>query len=162
MLTEAVSVARQNGSNGILSRLRDGLAEARKELKGAGDAFDMVISGRSAEALKILDEANEESSLVMDTRALALWNLGFRDQAISAWMKEYRKSKDVAPLKRLFWALEQAGAPMERIALRRFIAGKFPMLTGMLRQEGTAYKPDQIELISGLRIETKTEKVKNG
>ena len=162
MLAEAVSVARQNGSNGILSRLRDGLAEARKELKGAGDAFDMVISGRSAEALKILDEANEESSLVMDTKALALWNLGFRDQAISAWMKEYRKSKDAAPLKRLFWALEQAGAPMERIALRRFIAGKFPMLTGMLRQEGPAYKPDQIELISGLHIETKTEKVKNG
>ncbi len=162
MLAEAVSVARQNGSNGILSRLRDGLAEARKELKGADNAFDMVISGRSAEALKFLDEADSESSLAMDTRALALWNLGFRDQAISAWMKEYRKTEDVAPLKRLFWALEQAGAPMERIALRRFIAGKFPVLTGMLRQEGPAYNPDQIELISGLQIETKTEKVKNG
>ncbi|MCK5117751.1 MAG: hypothetical protein KAR44_14235 [Candidatus Aegiribacteria sp.] len=162
MFAEAVSVARQNGSNGILSRLRDGLAESRNELKGAGNAFDMVISGRSAEALKILDEADSESSLVMDTRALALWNLGFRDQAISVWMREYRKTEDVAPLKRLFWALEQAGAPMERIALRRFIAGKYPVLTGMLRQEGPAYNPDQIELISGLQIETKTEKVKNG
>ncbi len=162
MFAEAVSVARKNGSNGILSRLRDGLAAARRELKDEGNAFDMVISGRSSEALKILDEADEESSRAMDTRALALWNLGFRDQAISAWMKEYRVTEDVAPLKRLFWALEQAGAPMERIALRRFIAGKFPVLTGILQQAGPAYNPDQMELISGLRIETKTKKVKNG
>ena len=162
MLTEAVSIARQNGSNGILSRLRDGLADARTELKEEGNAFDMVISGRSDEALKILDKVNEESSPTMDTRALALWNLGFRDRAISEWMKEYRITEDAAPLKRLFWALEQAGAHLERIALRRFIAGKFPVLTGMLQQEGSAYNPDQIELISGLRIETKTKKVKNG
>ncbi|NOQ21963.1 MAG: hypothetical protein GQ565_04845 [Candidatus Aegiribacteria sp.] len=162
MLAEAVSIARENGSNGILSRLRDGLADARKGLKGEGNAFNMVISGRSAEALKILNEADEESYRTMDTRALALWNLGFRDQAVSAWMREYRKTEDVAPLKRLFWALEQAGAPMERTALRRFIAGKYPVLTGMLQQEGPAYNPDQMELISGLRIETKTKKVKNG
>ncbi len=162
MVADAVSVARQNGSNELLSRLRDGLAEARKDSTGEGNAFNMVVSGRSDEALKTLDEAEDESSRAMDTRALALWNLGFRDRAISAWMNEYRRTEDAAPLKRLFWALEQAGAPMERIALRRFIAGKFPVLAGVLKQEGSAYKPDQMELISGLRIETKTKKVKNG
>ncbi|MCK4806278.1 MAG: hypothetical protein KAT09_01455, partial [Candidatus Aegiribacteria sp.] len=164
MLPEAVSIARENGSNGILSRLRDGLADARRELKAEGvkDAFNMVISGRSDEALKILDKADKESSKVMDTRAMALWNLGYRDQAISVWMKEYRKTGDVTSLKRLFWVLEQAGALIERIALRRFIAWKFPGLTGILQQTCPVYNPDQMELISGLRIETKTKKVKNG
>ncbi len=162
MLAEAVSIAREDGSNGILSKLRDGLTDVRRKLKGEDNAFNMVISGRPGEALKILDETDEESSRAMDTRALALWNLGYRDQAISAWMKEYRKTDDVAPLKRLFWALEQAGAPIERTALRRFIAGKHPVLAGMLQQEGPSYNPDQMELISGLRIETKTKKVKNG
>ncbi|MCD4701402.1 MAG: hypothetical protein K8S24_06035, partial [Candidatus Aegiribacteria sp.] len=164
MLSEAVSIARANGSNGILSKLRDGLADTRSKLKekSINNAFNMVISGRSDEALKILDKADKESSKVMDTRALALWNLGYRDQAISVWMKEYRKTGGVTSLKRLFWALEQAGAPTERIALRRFIAWKFPGLTGILQQKVFAYNPNQIELISGLRIETKTKKVKNG
>ncbi|MEN8209529.1 MAG: hypothetical protein ABFR50_09800, partial [Candidatus Fermentibacteria bacterium] len=162
MLADAVSIARENGSNEILSRLRDGLAEARKDSISGESAFNMLITGRFDEALKALDEEDEDSSLIMDTRALALWNLGFRDQAISVWMKEYRKTEDAAPLKRLFWALEQAGAPMERIALRRFIAVKHPVLAGMLDREGPAFEPDKLELISGLQIQTKTKKVNNG
>lgn len=162
MLSEAVSIAREDGSNRILSRLRDGLAEARMELEAEDNAFNKVISGRSAEALKILDKEDEDSPEALDTRALALWNLGYREQAITEWMKDYRITGDAAPLKRLFWSLEQAGAAMERTALRRFIAGKHPALTETLQQKGSAYDPDQMELISGLRIETKIKRVKNG
>ncbi len=162
MLSEAVSIAREDGSNRILSRLRDGLAEARMELEAEDNAFNKVISGRSAEALKILDKEDEDSPEALDTRALALWNLGYREQAITEWMKDYRITGDAAPLKRLFWSLEQAGAAMERTALRRFIAGKHPALTETLQQKGSAYDPDQMELISGLRIETEIKRVKNG
>jgi len=164
MFSEAVLIARKNGSNGILSRLRNGLAHARKEPKADSikKAFNLAISGKSGEALKILDKMDEESPRALDTRAIALWNLGYRDQAILSWMREYRKTGEEAPLKRLFWVLEQAGAPIERTALRRYIAGKYPGLMGILPKEWSLNNPDQMELISGLRIETKTKKVKNG
>ncbi len=164
LLSEAVSIARENGSNEILSRLRSGLSVARRELETEGieKALNLIISGKPDEALIILDEEDMESSKVMDTKALALWNLGYRDQAISAWMSEYRKTREAAPLKRLFWTLQQAGASIERTALRRFIVGRFPGLTGMLPQDASENNSDQLELISGLRIVSNKEKVKNG
>lgn len=164
LLSEAVSIARENGSNEILSKLRSGLAAARRELETEGieKALNLIISGKPDEALAILDEEDKGSSEVMDAKALALWNLGYRDQAISTWMSEYKKTRDAASLKRLFWTLQQAGASMERTALRRFIAGRFPGLTKMLSQDTSAYNPDRMELISGLRIDSNTEKVKNG
>ncbi|MCD4775602.1 MAG: hypothetical protein K8S15_06060 [Candidatus Aegiribacteria sp.] len=164
LLSDAVTIARQNGTNEILSRLISGLSVARKKLEteGVEKAFNLIISGKPDEALIILNEEDMESSGVMDTKALALWNLGYRGQAISSWMNEYRKTGEEAPLKRLFWTLKQAGASMERTALRRFISGRFPGLTGMLPQDDSAFNPDQMELISGLRIVSKKEKVKNG
>ncbi len=157
MTAEAVSMARKSGSNEVLSRLRDGLAVNRleNESEGVEEALNLIISGKSDEALRLLDDGDDESSGVIDVKAQALWNLGFRNQAISAWLKEYRITREKAPLRRLFWAFEQAGAPIEKSALRRFIAGKYPDLAGMLSSTGC--NPDHMELISGLRISTKAE-----
>ncbi len=164
MLAEAVSVARENGSNEILSRLREGLASSKMKMRtaGIGKARNLIESGNYSEALAMLEDEDGESSEVMDTKALALWNLGFRDQAILTWTDEYRKTGQPAPLKRLFWALKQAGAVMERTALRRFIAGRFPELAEAVSHGASIDDPDRIELISGLRIDSNMEKVKNG
>ena len=164
MLSKAVSVARENGSNEILSGLREGLASSKLKTKttGIGKARNLIEAGKYGEALAMLKDEDGESSDVMDAKALALWNLGFRDQAILTWTNEYRKTGQAAPLKRLFWTLKQAGAVMERTALRRFIAGRFPELAEAVSHGASIDDPDQIELISGLRIDSNTEKVKNG
>ena len=164
MMSEAVSLARKNGSNAILSSLRDGLTAARSELETERieKARSLILSGKPDDALIILEKEGEETAEVIDVKALALWDLGYREQAISNWMREYRKTGEAAPLKRLFWVLEQEGASYERTALRRFIAERFPGLAGILLHDTSRYNPDQMELISGLRINSNIKKVKNG
>jgi len=162
MLSEAATIARSDGTNEILSLLRTGLDAARSEQKACGieKARNLIFSGKPDEALTILEKESESSEL-MDTKALALWDLGYRNQAISAWMSEYRKTGEAAPLKRLFWVLKQAGASLERTALRRFIAGRFSGLAEILPKTASDFNPDRIELISGLRIDSNKEKVNN-
>jgi tetratricopeptide (TPR) repeat protein len=157
MLSEAASIARKNGSNEILSSLRDGLSSTREALSADSveNAFNLVVSGRSSEVLEALEKNKEESPVTMDIKALALWNLGYREQAISVWVQEFRQTRREVPLKRLYWALEQSGALMERTALRRYIAGNYPGLTQILSQRVSEYKPNQIELIRGLRYTSK-------
>lgn len=158
MLREAVDIARSEGSNGVLARLRKGLAESRARLdsEGLDGAYDLIISGRPARALEILDRMDDDSHRVMDARALALWDMGYRQQAVHVWMDDYRKSGTAESLKRLYWALDQSGAGIESIAVRRFMAGKYPGAAGML-SGGKEFDPKRLETISGLRMDTGIE-----
>lgn len=164
MISEAVSIANEAGTDDLFSRLKDGLQEARirSSSEGIERASALVRSGDPEGALKEVGSLGEEYSEALDTRALALWNMGFRNQAISTWMNEYRKTGEEAPLKRLAWTLKQAGASMERTALQRFLAGKHPGLIGIIKDTGIPDRPGELELLSGLRISSKMKKVKNG
>ena len=79
--------------------------------------------------------------------------MGYRQQAIHMWMNDYATTSDSGSLKRLFWALEQSGAHMEKTALKRFIAGKYPGVAGVLSRRDRDYDPSKLETISGLWVE---------
>lgn len=161
MNSKAVEVAREKGSDDVLAILRRSLQEARtaagEDTSADADplegAYDLVLSGRPDRALELLEGIGEESHRLMDTRALALWSMGYRQQAIHMWMNDYRTTSDSDSLKRLFWALEQSGAHMEKTALRRFIAGKYPGVAGVLSRRDRDYDPSKLETISGLWVE---------
>ncbi|MCK4671387.1 MAG: hypothetical protein KAT47_02520, partial [Candidatus Aegiribacteria sp.] len=95
-------------------------------------------------------------------RALAQWNLGFRNQAISTWLNEYRKTGGEMPLTRLAWAIGQTGALMEISAFRRFLADRHPALTSIIENTGVLDNSSGLDLLSGLRINPKMKKVNNG
>lgn len=158
MVREAVDLARREGSNGVLARLRNGLAESRAKLdpEDLDGAYHLIISGRPARALEVLENIDDDSHRVMDARALALWDMGYRQQAVGIWMDSYRRTGTADSLKRLYWALDQSGAGMESIALRRLMAGKYPGSAGML-SGGRKFDPERLETISGLRMDTGNE-----
>ncbi|MFO8182863.1 MAG: hypothetical protein R6U39_01685 [Candidatus Aegiribacteria sp.] len=158
MVREAVDIARREGSDIVLARLRKGLAEsrARPQKEDLDGAWDLIISGRPARALEILDGMDDDSHRVMDARALALWDMGYRQQAVHVWMNDYRRTGTADSLKRLYWALDQSGAGMESAAVRRFMAGKYPGAAGMLAGGGE-FDPERLETISGLRMDTGIE-----
>ncbi|MBN2587438.1 MAG: hypothetical protein JXA64_12175 [Candidatus Fermentibacteraceae bacterium] len=160
MLAQAAEVARNDGSDSVLSVLSKGLAEARAsasaqvstEAVDLDGAYDLIISGKPDLALEVLERAGEDSHRRIDLKALALWTMGQRQQAIHLWLCDFRKTSDVDSLKRLFWALEQSGARMEMTALRRIIADKYPGVAGMLARRAKQFDPARLETISGLSV----------
>lgn len=171
MLAEASEIARKEGSNDLLATLRKGLEEARRNLdsQGLDKARALLLTGEPVKALKLLDrleksvESIEERFLIVDTRALALWRIGYRQSAVSTWMRCYRDFGKEKTLERLFWALDQSGAQIEKAALRRFAMENHPDMVSMLEGCGSAgWNAERMELISGLGTVSKTEKVKNG
>ncbi len=164
MLSEAVSIAREENTDELLSILRSELQDARIKSSAAGieKASILAISGDAEGALKEIDNLDGEHPEAPDIRALAQWNLGFRNQAISTWINEYRKTGEEMPLKRLVWALSQAGAMMERSALRRFLADRHPALTSIIENTGVLDNSGGLGLLSGIRINPKMKKVNNG
>lgn len=162
MLEDSVRVARQDGSDSVLALLRKGLAEARSvpDTDDPARAYDLIISGMPGRALELLEEKGTRDHDLLDTRALALWDMGFRQQAIHMWMNDYRENSDGGSLKRLFWALDQSGAHMERTALRRYMAKQIPGVAGKISEHGKDYDPDRLETISGLPVDMRREGVK--
>lgn len=160
MLAEASEIARISGSDGALSMVREGLRQARSAVRdsgaGSGDpsaAFDLIVTGRPDLALDILGDAEDRSHPVFDARALALWNMGYRQQAIHTWMADFRENSSGDSLKRLYWALGQSGASLERAALKRFLAGRYPEIAGILSRDDREYDPDRLDTISGFSVD---------
>jgi len=160
MLVEASEIARVSGSDEALSMVREELHRTRSaafdrdEVSGdPSTAFDLIITGRPGQALEILNDGKDRSHAVSDTRALALWNMGYRQQAIHTWMADFRENSSGESLKRLYWALEQSGASLERSALKRFLAGRYPETAGILSRDTREYDPDRLDTISGLSVD---------
>ncbi|MCK5065489.1 MAG: hypothetical protein KAQ97_09410 [Candidatus Fermentibacteraceae bacterium] len=164
MLSDAVSIAREESTDELLSLLRSELQEARIKSSASGieKASILVLSGDAEGALKEIDSLDGEYPDAPDIKALAQWNLGFRNQAISTWLNEYRKTGAEMPLKRLIWAMSQTGATLEISAFRRFLAERHPTLTSLVEYTGVLDNKGGLDLISGLRINPKMKKVNNG
>ncbi len=164
MLSEAVSIAREESTDELLSIIRSELQDARIKSSASGieRASILAISGDAEGALKEIDNLDGEYPEAQDITALAQWNLGFRNQAISTWINEYRKTGREMPLKRLVWAIGQTGALMEISALRRFLADRHPALTSIIENTGVLDNSSGLDLLSGLRINPKMKKVNNG
>ncbi|GEM_PF-582475 len=168
MFGKASEVAVSEGSDEVLSLLWEGLARSRRKLAEElrtvpGDheeavkaAKDLIPAGRPEAALELL-EGLEESHEVLDTMALALWDMGYREQAVMTWLRDYRKTSEAAALKRLFWALGQAGAHFEQAALKRFMASRLPGFAGVMEHEKVPHGSVGLETIAGLRINPGTE-----
>ncbi len=164
MLSDAVSIAREESTDELLSLLRSELQNARIKSSASGieKASILAISGDAEGAIKEIDNLDGEYPDAPDIRALAQWNLGFRNQAISTWINEYRKTGEEKPLKRLIWAMGQAGAMLEISALRRYLADRHPALTSFVENTGVLDNRGGLDLLSGLRINPKVKKVNNG
>ncbi|MCD4848393.1 MAG: hypothetical protein K8R76_09390 [Candidatus Aegiribacteria sp.] len=164
MLSEAVSIAKEGSTDELLSILSNELQNARikSSVSGIERASILAISGDAEGALKEIDNLDGEYPEAPDIKALAQWNLGFRNQAISTWINEYRKTGGGMPLKRLVWAIGQTGAMMEISALRRFLAKKHPALASIMENTGILDNSGGLDLLSGLRINPKMKKVNNG
>ena len=164
MLAEASSIAREESTEELLSILSSELQDARvkSSVSGIERASILMISGDAEGALKEIHDLDGEYPEAPDIKALAQWNLGFRNQAISIWINEYRKTGGEMPLKRLIWAIGQTGALMEISALRRFLADKHPALTSIIENTGVLNNSSGLDLVSGLRINPKMKKVNNG
>ena len=76
---------------------------------------------------------------------MALWRLGRRSAAISAWMDAFRRTGDETLLLRLHWALGEAGYSRDRRALELFVESRHRSLVPRLgRDAGTGSRLDMI------------------
>jgi len=173
-LPEAAEIARGLGSDDLLARIRVALKTSRRTGDRPDRAAALLLAGDPAGSLRELETPDGVPSNRLDLAARAEWDLGLRRLAIAGWLREYESSGSVRPLMRLLWALEEAGAPLDRAALARHIAGKHPGMAGLAsRRTGTGPSGSGYALLSGLSVHADTdadepqirtiqEKVKNG
>jgi hypothetical protein len=164
-MSQAAELCRSLGSDVLLARLRDDLRTSRTAQSGtvACRAEALLLGGDPAGALRLLDSPGDVPAGTLDLAARAQWNLGLRRLAIGSWLREHSASGDLKPLLRLLWALEEAGAPLDRTALVRYLAQKYPGAAGLAVAQARRKAPGSgYELISGLHSGWIQKKVKNG
>ncbi len=160
---EASRLARRSGGDRALAIVRAGLARMRREDPAEGPpaatARDLILAGDPSAALETLRESGDEGSDVLDTKGLALWMSGLRGRAIAAWLEDYRTTRGERPLRRLAWALEQAGSRADRLALRRVVADRMPEMAGMIPAEVATGAAPPLETITGMNAPETGERV---
>ena len=147
MMQEATETAWSRMDDRMLGLVRDTLRQKRAAVSDPGPeaARSLLYAGRPAEALAALEKDRDEGAESADLEAMALWRLGRRSAAISAWMDAFRRTGDETLLLRLHWALGEAGYSRDRRALESFVESRHRSLVPRLgRDAGTGSRLDMI------------------
>lgn len=126
MRAEASEVALASGRDDVLGHVMNAIEHHRAESPPTGQARarSLVYAGRFAEAFESLAGSDDDEAL--DLRAYALWRMGRRNAAISAWLDAYRTTLRPLFIRRVHWALEEAGYALDARAVEKFMESRHP------------------------------------
>jgi tetratricopeptide (TPR) repeat protein len=120
LMAEASEVAMSSPDDKMLATVTEALDKHRTvpPAEGLARARHLFRSGDMSGCMEALQGVvGEEAD---DIRGLTLWRLGRRNAAISLWHNSFKENGSVALLRRLHWALGEAGYGLDRIALEKY------------------------------------------